>query len=345
MPGDNEFTRILQWPGYRVYRYEIDEKSKTLELWVRRKRGNRKLECSGCGRKFSDVYDCRERAVRDLPWSEFRTAVHIEVYRVKCPDCGVKVEKVPLLPGKAPFSKRFEDAVGQACESASARQVARRFGLAQSTVRAIDLRYLERWAATRRDPPLRQMGVDEIYRGKNDKFLTVVSNLETGEPLWFGKERKKETLDEFFRTRLRSGQRRRIEAACVDMWEPFRLSLEEWVPGCRIVYDKFHIIQHANDAVDEVRRAEFFRKGREMREVIKGKKWLLLSRWKNLAPRQPRCPEPAVPVEPARLQGIPAQRESGTTVGLPIRGSYAQLSVEMDGSTTVATPALVPEAR
>ena len=286
MPSDSEFTRILQWPGYRVYRHEIDEKNKALELWVRRKRGNRKLECSGCGRKFRDVYDCRERAVRDLPWSEFKTTVHIEVYRVACPDCGVKVEKVPLLPSKAPFSKRFEDAVGQACESASARQVARRFGLAESTVRGMDLRYLERWAATRRDPPLRQMGVDEIYRGKNDKFLTVVSNLETGEPLWFGKERKKETLDEFFRTQLSGGQRKRIEAACVDMWEPFRLSLEEWVPGCRIVYDKFHILQHANDAVDEVRRAEFFRKGRKMRDVVKGKKWLLLSRWKNLARNQ-----------------------------------------------------------
>jgi transposase len=283
---ENEFTRILQWPGYRVYRQEIDEKNKTLDLWVRRKRGNRKLECSGCGRKFSDAHDCSERAVRDLPWSEFRTSVHIEIYRVRCPACGVKVEKVPLLPSKAPFSKRFEDAVGQACESASARQVARRFGLAESTVRAIDLRCLERWAAQRREPPLRQMGVDEIYRGKNDKFLTVVSNLETGEPLWFGGERKKETLDEFFRTQLRSGQRKRIEACCVDMWKPFRLSIEQWAPECRIVYDKFHIIQHANDAIEEVRRAEFFRKGRKMREVIKGKRWLLLSRWKNLEPKQ-----------------------------------------------------------
>jgi transposase len=286
LPTDNEFTRILQWPGYRVYRHEIDAKKRTLELWVRRKRGNRKLECSGCRRKFSDAYDFSERSVRDLPWSEFKTAVHIEVYRVKCPDCGVKVEKVPLLPSKAPFSKRFEDAVGEACESASARQVARRFGLAQSTVRAMDLRYLERWAATRREPPLRQMGVDEIYRGKNDKFLTVVSNLETGEPLWFGPERKKETLDEFFRTQLRSGPRKRIEACCVDMWGPFRLSIEEWVPGCRIVYDKFHVIQHANDAVEEVRRAEFFRKGPRMRDLIKGKRWLLLRRWKNLAPKQ-----------------------------------------------------------
>src|SRR2546423_1027391 len=66
---------------------------------------------------------------------------------------------------KAPFSKRFEEAVGQACESAAARQVARHMGLAASTVRAIDLRCLERWEAKRRPPPLRQMGVDEIYRG------------------------------------------------------------------------------------------------------------------------------------------------------------------------------------
>jgi transposase len=265
-----------------VYRQEIDEKNKTLELWVRRKRGNRKLECSGCGRKFADAYDSNERAVRDLPWSEFRTTVHIEVYRVKCPVCGVKIEKVPLLPSKAPFSKRFEDAVGLACESASARQVGRRMGLAGSTVRAIDLRYLERWDARRRNPPLRHMGVDELYRGKKGKFLTVVCNLETGEPLWFGKERKKETLDEFFRSELVSRQRKRIEAVCVDMWEPFRLSIEQWAPQCKIVYDKFHVLQHANDAINEVRRAEFFRQGPKKRGLIKGKKWLLQSRWKNL---------------------------------------------------------------
>ncbi len=88
-----------------------------------------------------------EREVRDLPCFEFRTTVVMELYRVRCPDCGVKTEKVPQLPSKAPFSKRFEEAVGEACESAAARQVARRFGLAASTVRAIDLRYLERWAA------------------------------------------------------------------------------------------------------------------------------------------------------------------------------------------------------
>jgi transposase len=282
LPTDNEFTRILAWPGYRVYQHEIDEKAKTLRLWIRRKRGNRKIVCSVCGRKFGDVYDISERAVRDLPWSAFTATVFVEVYRVNCPDCGVKREKVPLLPSKAPFSQRFEDAVGLACEMASARQVARQFALPASTVRAIDLRYLERWDAGRRKPALRQMGVDEIYLGKKQKFLTVVCNLETGEPLWFGRERKKESLDGFFETELSAKQRRGIQAACVDMWEPFRSSIEQWAPNCQIIYDKFHIMQHANNAVDEVRRAEFFRKGGRMREVVKGKRWLLLSRWVNL---------------------------------------------------------------
>jgi transposase len=187
---------------------------------------------------------------------------------VRCPDCGVKSEKVPLLPSKAPFSKRFEEAVGMACESASVRRVARQFGLAASTVRAIDLRYRRRWAEGRRRPALRQMGVDEIYLGKKQKFLTVVTNLETGEPLWFGRERKKETLDEFFEKQLSAFQRSVVGAACVDMWEPFRQSLQQWVPQCRIVYDKFHILQHASKAVDEVRRAEFFRKRRQLNALF-----------------------------------------------------------------------------
>jgi transposase len=285
---ENDWTKVLGWPGYRVYQHEIDEQAKTLKLWVRRKRGNRKLACSGCGRKFTEVYDIYQREIRDLPWSEYRTTVVIELYRVRCPDCGVKTERVPQLPSKAPFSKRFEEAVGQACENAAGRRVAQQFGLAASTVRAIDLRYLGRWSAGRRKPALRQMGVDEIYVGKKQKFLTVVTNLETGEPLWFGRERKRETLDEFFRTQLSGFQRSAIQAACVDMWEPFRQSLGRWVPKCRIVYDKFHILQHAGAAVDEIRRAEFFRKRGASREVVRGKRWLLLSSWVHLDQRKKR---------------------------------------------------------
>ena len=93
-------------------------------------------------------------------------------------------------------------------------------------------------------------------------------------------------MDDFFCNQLSKWKREHIQAACVDMWEPFRLSIEQWAPKCVIVYDKFHIIQHANDAIDELRRMEFFRQGKTKRSLIKGKRWLLLSRWKNLTPQR-----------------------------------------------------------
>jgi transposase len=279
---DTDFTTILSWPGYRVYRHEIDEGAKRLRLWVRRKRRPRPLICSGCGRRVREVHDVGEREVRDLPWGEYRTTVVVEVCRVRCPDCGVRIERVAQLPSKAPFSKRFEEAVGLACESGAARQVSRQFGLAPTTVRAIDLRYLERWAAQRRRPALKYLGGDEIWLGKRTKFLTVVTNLESAEPLWLGRDRTQATLDDFFRAELSRGQRQRIVAACVDMWQAFTNSIHTWAPGCRIIYDKFHVMQHANAAVDEVRRAEFFRQGGSSRQVVKGKRWLLLSRWVHL---------------------------------------------------------------
>ena len=280
---DNDWTRILGWPGYRVYQHEIDEQAKALKLWVRRKHGNRKLVCSGCGRKVDQPMEITEREVRDLPCFEYRTTVIIELYRLRCPECGPKIEKVDQLPSKAPFSKRFEEAVGRACESASARRVARQFGIPESTVRAIDLRYLERWSQQRRRPALRQMGVDELFLGNKTKFVTVVSNLESGEPVWFGEDRKKETLDRYFQTELSQRQRAQITAVCVDMWAAYTASVREWAPDCAMVYDKFHVMQHANRAVDEVRRAEFFRQGRRKRDVVKGKRWLLLTRWVNLS--------------------------------------------------------------
>ncbi len=41
---DNDWTKVLGFPGYRVYKHEIDESHKQMTLWIRRKRGNRSFE-------------------------------------------------------------------------------------------------------------------------------------------------------------------------------------------------------------------------------------------------------------------------------------------------------------
>jgi hypothetical protein len=56
---EREFPNILNWPAYRVYRDEIHEQTRTLKLWVRRKRGNKVLICSGCGGRCSKIEEIR----------------------------------------------------------------------------------------------------------------------------------------------------------------------------------------------------------------------------------------------------------------------------------------------
>src|ERR1700678_4681619 len=120
---------------------EIDEQGKKLRLWVRRKKTGLKLICSRCGRHVpaARIHEVCEREVRDLPCFEYLTTVVVETYRVKCPRCGIRAERVAQLPSKAPYSKRFEEAVGQACESAAARQGARHMHMAPSPVRGLVL--------------------------------------------------------------------------------------------------------------------------------------------------------------------------------------------------------------
>ena len=104
---DSDWTKVLGWPGYRVFQSEIDEPAKTLKLWVRRKSGHRKLVCAGCGCRVSDIHEVYEREVRDLPCFAYRTTVVVELYRLRCPDCGVKAEKIEQLPSKANASRSW----------------------------------------------------------------------------------------------------------------------------------------------------------------------------------------------------------------------------------------------
>jgi len=108
----------------------------------------------------------------------------------------LRTEKVEPLPSQALSASGWKRSWARRA-SAPARQVARRFHLPESTVRAIDLRYLERWAAGRRKPPLRQMGLDEIPLGKEQKLLSWVYHWETAAPLGFGREPNNEIRDEF----------------------------------------------------------------------------------------------------------------------------------------------------
>jgi transposase len=189
-------TGILRLAGYTAY--ELEETTSRLTLWVRQMTDEPYHACGGCGIASRDVHSWRERRVRDLPWGPWQVWLVIEVHRVRCPRCGVRTERLPFVTGKAPYTTRVEATIARDCEAAPVSRVAPAWQLPPETVRRLDKRVLRRSAAERPPTPLRFLGVDEIYLGRRDKFLTIVSDLDTGEPLWAGRDRKRETLDRFF---------------------------------------------------------------------------------------------------------------------------------------------------
>src|SRR5208283_1188468 len=123
--------------------------------------------------------------------------------------------------------------------------------------------------------------------GRTHKFVTIVSNLETGEPVWLGYGRGEETLQGWLQT-LSPEQKATIKLFAMDMHRAYWNAVDD-TPGLEhaaIVHDPFHILKLAGQALDELRREVFFRAGPELRALGKGKRWLLLRAWERITDAQ-----------------------------------------------------------
>ena len=150
------------------------------------------------------------------------------------------------------------------------------------TVKDLDKQYMRAQLTRAGKPRPKVIGVDEVSIRKGHTYRVVVSDLERRRPIWFGgADRSEESLGLFF-SELGERKSQRIRMAVMDMWKPFRAATKKAAPQAAIVFDKFHILRHLNDALDEVRRAEYARLAGKERSYIKGQRYTLLSNRENL---------------------------------------------------------------
>ena len=118
-------------------------------------------------------------------------------------------------------------------------------------------RAVKRGLKRRQAEPVPLLGVDEKAFRKGHKYLTIVNDLQGNRVLYVAEDRKRESLDGFWKT-VSEEQRKGIKAVAMDMWDPYVDSVRAHVPDAdrKIVFDKFHVAQHLGQAVDEVRRKE-----------------------------------------------------------------------------------------
>jgi transposase len=70
----------------------------------------------------------------------------------------------------------------------------------------------------------------------------------------------------------------------MDMWKAFRKSTlkPEHAPQATILFDKFHVMRHLGEALDTVRKTEYYRLTGKDRRFIKGQRYTLLSQREHL---------------------------------------------------------------
>jgi transposase len=244
----------------------------------------KKTSCSGCGTARKGWYDRSVRRVRDLSCGDTRIYLELDVRRVLCKSCGkVKRESLEFLSDNTHFTKRFAYFVGRRCRQATVKDVAQELNLDWHAVKELDKQYMTAQLKRAGTPAPKVIGIDEISIRKGHTYRIVVSDLLRGRPIWFGGTDRSEASMAGFYDWLGPKKSTGIRLAVMDMWRPFRKVTSERAPKAAILFDKFHIMRHLGEALDEVRKREYSRLSGRQRRFIKGQKYTLLSRRENLS--------------------------------------------------------------
>lgn len=239
--------------------------------------------CSGCGETKTRIHDIKPaREWRHLDLWNAMTVVRAVVRRVRCRHCGVRVEQVPWARTRSRYTHEFEAEVLRRARDTSILGVCRQLGLHWTSVMRLIERWVDEAAARHFRAPLRHIGVDEVSYGRGQsKYLTIVWDHDRSRIVWIGRGRDRDTLDVFF-AKLGPRRARRLVVVTMDMAQGYIGAVHAHAPQAAIVFDRFHIERHLTWAVDEVRKHEFWRRGGAHREAVRGKRFLLLRKYRRV---------------------------------------------------------------
>lgn len=200
--------------------------------------------------------------------------------------CGYRgYEKLSFVRSHSRCTRRMEEYVYELSQRMTIQDVSEVTHLNWKTVKNIDKHGIVKQLSRLDDISPERIGVDEIAYQKGHKYLTVVRDLDLNGVIWIGLKRRQETLDQFFK-KIGKEKSKKIVVAVIDMWNPFIASITENCPNVDVVFDKFHVVKKAVEALDEIRKREFSIASDEERKNMKRKRFIILKREKNLEKHQ-----------------------------------------------------------
>ena len=248
-------------------------------------RGRSKPRCPECKRTAWSNGHVKERIWRFIPAWGIQIFLRYTPRRVICKKCGPGVEDMPWSMGKSPISLHLAVVIAMLTRKQPWKDVADMLDIHWNTVMAAISKIVAYGLEHRDTSTVTRIGIDEISRRKGHVYQTNIYDLDQSRLVWTGTGRASETLDRFFEE---WGEKRtkKLAAICCDMWDPYIKSIKKYAPQAILVFDKFHIVQHLNTAVDNVRKEEYQQKKKQEPELLKGTKYIWLKNPENLTDTQ-----------------------------------------------------------
>lgn len=272
MRATTVLNKLLRLPGLWVRDLRFEDGILIVKIFPRSK----VLTCSRCGTRTRKRFETKTRRWRHLALGGIRVMLEGPIRRLRCRDCEkIVTERVAWARPGSRFTRPFEEVVGYLAQSLPKTHVAQLMGIAWETVGQIAHRLVEERLFDRRFDGLRRIGVDEISYRRHHKYLTVVVNHDTGKVIWAAEGKSSDVLHAFFEE-LGPERCQTIEVVTMDLSAAYQKAVREAVPWAQQVFDKFHIAQLAQRALDEVRRAIQRDLPPKAQKPLKKTRWALL---------------------------------------------------------------------
>lgn len=268
-------------PPWQVREVRFDPEAQELHLFLDFPPGSR-FPCPDCG-SLAPVYDTDpERRWRHLNFFEHRTLLHARFPRTHCPQCGVHTVEAPWARPGSGFTLLFEAFILTLAKQMPIATLAACVGEHDTRLWRVLAHYVREARAAADWSGVRRVGLDETASQRGQEYVSLFVDLDARQVLTVTEGKDARTVATFAEDlAAHQGQVAAVEAVCLDLSPAFRSGVATTFPAAVPVFDRFHIVQLVNAALDQVRRAEVKEEPR-----LKGTRYLWLKNPAHLTARE-----------------------------------------------------------
>ena len=280
-------STLLGLPGMVVTEYAIEKQEGREVLHIFSQHENEVAVCPNCREISTGVHESEERCIRHLDIWGKATYVHFPARRFDCKKCKKPFsEELPWIESKRRTSTAYELHIYQQSQHTDIEAVAEREGLHPETVRSIFGQWAKRAEKKQLRVYVRCLGIDEIsLRKGHQQFALVLTDLDRHCVIAVLPERSQKALETWM-DGLAEAERKAIRLAAMDMWGPYRGVVKAKLPHAEIVADRFHVMKHLNDAIAKIRCNLQAKADKEVYELLKGTRWIMVRNRADLKPEE-----------------------------------------------------------